>query len=76
MCFGGGPDKDEEAAAQKNREIDKALRADEKKASKEVKLLLLGELAMIVPVTLTATDTALLQVLERVGSRRSSSRCD
>jgi len=46
MCFGGGPDKDEEAAALKNREIEKAIRADEKKAAKEVKLLLLGKLTL------------------------------
>lgn len=45
MCFGGGPDKGEEAAAIKNREIEKVIRADEKKAAKEVKLLLLGKLA-------------------------------
>lgn len=40
MCF-GGRDKDE-AGASRSREIDKTIRADEKKMSKEVKLLLLG----------------------------------
>ena len=41
MCFGSKNDKDEEGAA-KNREIEKMIRQDEKKASREVKLLLLG----------------------------------
>jgi guanine nucleotide-binding protein subunit alpha len=40
MCFGGG-DKDEPGAA-RNREIEKLIRQDEKRASREVKLLLLG----------------------------------
>jgi hypothetical protein len=40
MCFGGRA-KDE-AGASRSREIDKTIRADEKKMSKEVKLLLLG----------------------------------
>jgi len=43
MCFGGGSDKDDEAAAAKNRDIERIIRADEKKAAKEVKLLLLGK---------------------------------
>jgi len=45
MCFGsgGGEDVDQEAAL-KNREIEKLIRADQKRAAREVKLLLLGEL--------------------------------
>ena len=42
MCFGGGNDDDQEAS-QKNRDIEKMIRADEKKAAREVKLLLLGK---------------------------------
>ncbi|KAK4149719.1 guanine nucleotide binding protein, alpha subunit, partial [Chaetomidium leptoderma] len=41
MCFGGRDKNDEEGAA-RSRELDKAIRADEKRLSKEVKLLLLG----------------------------------
>lgn len=43
MCFGGGNDDGDQEAMAKNKEIDKMIRADEKKASREVKLLLLGE---------------------------------
>jgi guanine nucleotide-binding protein subunit alpha len=50
MCFGsgGGDDVDQEAAL-KNREIEKLIRADQKKAAREVKLLLLGELNPSIP---------------------------
>lgn len=41
MCF-GGRGKDDEAEASRSRELDKQIRADEKRLSKEVKLLLLG----------------------------------
>lgn len=41
MCF-GGRDKQDEAGAARSRELDKAIRADEKRMAKEVKLLLLG----------------------------------
>jgi hypothetical protein len=41
MCLGGGNDGDETGAV-RNREIDKMIRADEKKMAKEIKLLLLG----------------------------------
>ncbi|KLU90042.1 guanine nucleotide-binding protein alpha-2 subunit [Magnaporthiopsis poae ATCC 64411] len=41
MCF-GGRDRQDDAGAARNRELDKAIRADEKRLSKEVKLLLLG----------------------------------
>ncbi len=41
MCF-GGRDKDNEAEAARSRELDKVIRADEKRMAKEVKLLLLG----------------------------------
>ena len=44
MCFGGPKDKDAEGSAAKNKEIDRLLRADEKKQQREVKLLLLGKL--------------------------------
>lgn len=40
MCMGGSAD----VGAQKSREIEKLIRQDEKRMSKEVKLLLLGEL--------------------------------
>lgn len=43
MCF-GGRDKEQEAEAARSRELDRTIRADEKKMTKEVKLLLLGEL--------------------------------
>ena len=41
MCF-GGRGKEDEAEASRSRELDKQIRADEKRLSKEVKLLLLG----------------------------------
>lgn len=41
MCF-GGREKSDEAGAARSRELDKIIRADEKRMSKEVKLLLLG----------------------------------
>ncbi|KAI9767798.1 MAG: G-Protein alpha subunit [Geoglossum simile] len=40
MCLGGSDE--EELNASRNREIDKMIRADERKMSKEIKLLLLG----------------------------------
>lgn len=40
MCFGSR--KKEEADATRSRELDKIIKADEKRMSKEVKLLLLG----------------------------------
>jgi hypothetical protein len=40
MCF-GGRDKDDSGAA-RSRELDRNIRQDEKRMSKEVKLLLLG----------------------------------
>jgi guanine nucleotide-binding protein subunit alpha len=43
MCMGGGSDTD--ADGQRSREIERLIRQDEKRMSKEVKLLLLGELA-------------------------------
>jgi len=42
MCFGGREKGGDEAGAARSRELDKIIRADEKKMSKEVKLLLLG----------------------------------
>ncbi len=45
MCFAGGNDDGDQEAQQKNKDIDKMIRADEKKAAREVKLLLLGKSA-------------------------------
>ncbi|KAL2262931.1 hypothetical protein VTK26DRAFT_8921 [Humicola hyalothermophila] len=42
MCFGARDNKGDEAGAARSRELDKAIRADEKRMAKEVKLLLLG----------------------------------
>lgn len=42
MCFGGRGKGDDESGAARSRELDKIIRADEKRLSKEVKLLLLG----------------------------------
>lgn len=42
MCFGGREKNDDEAGAARSRELDKMIRADEKRMAKEVKLLLLG----------------------------------
>jgi hypothetical protein len=41
MCF-GGREKGDDTGAARSRELDKMIRADEKRMSKEVKLLLLG----------------------------------
>jgi guanine nucleotide-binding protein subunit alpha len=41
MCF-GGREKNDETGVARSRELDKIIRADEKRMSKEVKLLLLG----------------------------------
>lgn len=41
MCFGSR--KKDEADATRSRELDKIIKADEKRMAKEVKLLLLGE---------------------------------
>ena len=43
MCFGGRSKVDESGLA-RSRELDKVIRADEKKMAREVKLLLLGTL--------------------------------
>lgn len=52
MCF-GGRGKEDEAEASRSRELDKQIRADEKRLSKEVKLLLLGtELQLLLGPTL------------------------
>lgn len=42
MCFGGR--KEDESGAARSRELDKVIRADEKRMAKEVKLLLLGRI--------------------------------
>ena len=41
MCFGSRP-RDDEVGAARSRELDKMIRADEKRMTREVKLLLLG----------------------------------
>jgi guanine nucleotide-binding protein subunit alpha len=41
MCF-GGREKTDEVGVARSRELDKVIRADEKRLAKEVKLLLLG----------------------------------
>ena len=40
MCFGGNSKEDPDA--QKNKEIEKQIREDQKKMAREIKLLLLG----------------------------------
>lgn len=42
MCFGGRGKGDDPDGIARSRELDKIIRADEKRLSKEVKLLLLG----------------------------------
>ncbi|KAH0551029.1 hypothetical protein GP486_007614 [Trichoglossum hirsutum] len=42
MCLGVGGSGDDELTASRNREIDRMIRADERKRAKEIKLLLLG----------------------------------
>ena len=44
MCFGSRP-RDDEVGAARSRELDKMIRADEKRMTREVKLLLLGMLS-------------------------------
>lgn len=48
MCF-GKRDGEDEAGVARSRELDKIIRADEKRMSKEVKLLLLGMAALSCP---------------------------
>lgn len=50
MCF-GGRDKGDEVGAARSRELDKIIRADEKRMSKEVKLLLLGTATLLLVTT-------------------------
>ena len=45
MCFGNGNKEDPDA--QKNKEIEKQLREDEKRMAKEVKILLLGRQCLV-----------------------------
>lgn len=58
MCFGGRA-KEDEAEASRSRELDKQIRADEKRLSKEVKLLLLGTDLQIAVRPCTATMATL-----------------
>lgn len=48
MCFGSR--KGDDMGAARSRELDKIIRADEKRMSKEVKLLLLGSSILLVCV--------------------------
>lgn len=66
MCF-GAREKGDEAGAARSRELDKIIRADEKKMSKEVKLLLLGTDASARSIALSA---AILTVSNRSGRIR------
>jgi hypothetical protein len=54
MCFGIRQSEKDVEAANKNREIEKVIRADQKRAAREVKLLLLGtpQLWIIQPLNL------------------------
>ena len=54
MCF-GSRDKDDAASAVRSRELDKIIKADEKRMAKEVKLLLLGKLPSLLPLRLRTT---------------------
>lgn len=46
MCFGNGSsNKEDPVALKKNRDIEKQIREDQRKMSREVKLLLLGACA-------------------------------
>jgi hypothetical protein len=49
MCF-GGRDKQSDEGAARSRELDKIIRADEKRMAKEVKLLLLGTKPALTPM--------------------------
>lgn len=66
MCFGRKPVDPE---SKKNEDIEKDLRADRKKAEREVKLLLLGMDATNRASRQASTDT-LLQVLARAANPR------
>jgi len=66
MCF-GNRNREEEAEAARSRELDKAIRADEKRMSKEVKLLLLGTNRLQNPV---------LSMLEKKTKKNNNTSAD
>lgn len=76
MCFGSSKQDDPEA--RKNAEIEKQLKADQKKQAREVKMLLLGMPSQ--PSHAHRRRSIMLTVdeqePERVESRQCSSRCD
>ena len=68
MCFGSNSKEDPDA--QKNKEIEKQLREDQKKMAREIKLLLLDMPLYIGSIVQRITDVP-LQVLESLGSLQS-----
>ena len=76
MCFGKGNEEDPDA--KKSREIEKQLREDQKRAAKEVKLLLLGT-SFLLRKEDVGSESGILttrQERESPANRRCSSRCD
>lgn len=73
MCF-GGREKTDESGAARSRELDKIIRADEKRMSKEVKLLLLGTNCVPGGNDARSTNLALAQEPESPESRQSLNR--
>lgn len=76
MCFGSS--KQDDPDTRKNAEIEKQIKADQKRQAREVKMLLLGRPHHISRSTLAHLLTTLIdwQALEKVASRQCSSRCD
>ena len=74
MCFGNANKEDPDA--KKSREIEKQLRDDQRRLSKEVKLLLLGESTIGKLISGNGLTMSYEQVRESRASPRCSSRCD
>ena len=76
MCFGNANKEDPDA--KKSREIEKQLKDDQRRMSKEVKLLLLGKSSIGKPMSGNGHEliTSHDQVRESRASLRYSSRCD
>ena len=70
MCFGGREKGGDEAGAARSRELDKIIRADEKKMSKEVKLLLLG-----MRIWLSTSQCSAMLTVPQVPVNLESRRC-
>ena len=68
MCFGSS--KQDDPRARKNADIEKQLKADQKRQAKEVKILLLGTLDTGTNITGRNADTQ-IQVPERAASQQS-----